>query len=200
MLHQQAADLAATFERAYTTLVDEWGYPPPLDDGDGKIDVDIGNLTLWGSAAGLAFTETAADESSGYIYVEDDALGLLSMAMHELFHLVQYASGPRSTVAAGGDGRVGRLPLPGLPADGRPRVDQPTPLADTRGAPDMSLAAPAPPVASRTTSAAATRAGILRVSGGRFGGGIVEDIFLKAQASTTRAWMGSRPSPRDAGR
>ena len=56
---QRAGDLAGNLERAYSTLVSEWGYPAPLDDGDGLIDVYVTDLSAM-PAAGLAFPETAA--------------------------------------------------------------------------------------------------------------------------------------------
>ena len=39
----QASDLAAIFEHAYATELG-YGFPAPLDDGDGKIDVYIASL------------------------------------------------------------------------------------------------------------------------------------------------------------
>ena len=50
--YQQAADLAASAERAYAKIVTELGYPAPLDDGEeigivlsGSLDVHVGDAS-----------------------------------------------------------------------------------------------------------------------------------------------------------
>ena len=90
VIDQTAADVAATAERAYTAITQTYGFPPPLDDGDGKTDIWIGST---GSAdvLGLAVPDNpAASQSSGYI-VLDSVDGLSDhVVAHELFHLVQF--------------------------------------------------------------------------------------------------------------
>jgi hypothetical protein len=86
---QTAADADATAERAYTAITQTYGYPAPLDDGDGKIDIWIAST---GSAdiAGLAFPDNLTNQTSGYI-VLDSVTGLNDHVIaHELFHLVQF--------------------------------------------------------------------------------------------------------------
>ena len=193
VLHQQAADLAATFERAYTTIVTEWGYPAPLDDGDGKIDVYIANLVSYGGADGLAFTDTAANQSSGYIYIDDDALGFPSLAMHELFHLVQYGLwAPADAWLLEGTAEWAGFRFLGFPLTVDFGLDEPTPLSDTLGAPDMSL------------SCSGAACGLVDYERGgysrwhfyqylteRFGNSAVLDIFLKAKAVNDPGWSGT---------
>jgi uncharacterized protein DUF6055 len=86
---QQAADVATIAENAYNAITQTYGYPAPMDDGDGKIDIWIGST---GSAdvLGLAFPDTGANQDSGYILV-DSKTGLNAHVIaHELFHLVQF--------------------------------------------------------------------------------------------------------------
>ncbi len=89
--HQRAGDLAGNFERAYSSLVSEWGYPAPLSDGDNLIDVYVTDLAAL-NVVGLAFPETGAAQTWGYIHMDDGATNLPSVAMHELFHLVQFGN------------------------------------------------------------------------------------------------------------
>ena len=192
-LHQQAADLAATFERAYTTIVSEWGYPAPLDDGDGKIDVYVSDLATLGGADGLAFTDTGANQSSGYIYIDDEAIAIPSLAMHELFHLVQFGLwAPADPWLLEGTAEWAGFRFLGFPLTVDFGLDQPTPLADTLGAPDMSL------------SCSGAACGLADYERGgysrwhfyqylteRFGNSAVLDIFLKAKALNDPGWAGT---------
>jgi hypothetical protein len=86
---QTAADTANIAENAYTAVTQTYGYPPPMDDGDGKIDVWIGST---GSAdiTGFAFPDLLSNQTSGYILL-DSSTGLNAHTIaHELFHLVQF--------------------------------------------------------------------------------------------------------------
>jgi len=87
ILYQDAADVAALAERAYQTLVTQWGHPAPLDDGDGLIDIWVMGLT---DALGFASKEPAGNPTSGWIAI--DAIGGRTMETiaHELFHLIQF--------------------------------------------------------------------------------------------------------------
>ena len=85
---QQAASVAETAERAYSAEITSYGYPAPVDDGDGKIDIWVGDL---GGPLGVAVQETPGTQSQGYIAL-DVAGGLNEETIgHELFHLIQYA-------------------------------------------------------------------------------------------------------------
>lgn len=139
VLHQDAADLAGLLEQAYTHFVTNLGYPAPLDDGDGRIDVYVTDLSSIG-ALGVAFPDNAVAQTSGYVQIDDDMVRSSETIAHELFHLIQYSQ--RRTL----DGYVleGMAEWAGFNFVGFPlTVDvgapDPTPLGDTLGAPDMSL-------------------------------------------------------------
>jgi hypothetical protein len=88
----EASDLAETFEHAYATELG-YGFPAPLDDGDGKIDVYI--ATLDDGMLGLTFPDNAGPASSGWIAIDVGQIGAdteLHVAAHELFHLIQFAN------------------------------------------------------------------------------------------------------------
>jgi hypothetical protein len=86
---QQIGDLGGNLERAYALMTGEWGFPAPVDDGDGRIDVYVTDLDPI-KALGLAFPDTSANQTSGYIHIDDDATEVAYLATHELFHLVQF--------------------------------------------------------------------------------------------------------------
>lgn len=86
IVEQQAGDLAANLERAYELFVG-LGYPPPRDDGDGKIDVYVQPLS---GALGYAYADTGANQTSGHIWIDKKATGMPDLAAHELFHLIQF--------------------------------------------------------------------------------------------------------------
>jgi hypothetical protein len=95
----EASDFAALYEHVYATELG-YGFPAPLDDGDGKIDVYI--TTLSSGELGLAGPEglavpdnSAGPTSSGLIEIDASQLGADTEAhvlAHELFHLIQLAS------------------------------------------------------------------------------------------------------------
>jgi hypothetical protein len=86
---QMASNLAGNLERAYDTIVTEWAYPAPLSDGDAYIDVYVTDLTPLG-VGGLSFPETGANQTYGYLHIDDGQTSDAPLAMHELFHLVQF--------------------------------------------------------------------------------------------------------------
>lgn len=104
----QAGDVAAYAERAYA-LETGWGYPPPLDDGDGHIDIYLNDLSGMPGVIGYAEPDGSvpyASPDSGAIVLstptEMEAFatseGLTTQQeeqktiAHELFHLFQYAT------------------------------------------------------------------------------------------------------------
>lgn len=91
----KAADLAALGERAYATY-QAWGFATPADDGDGKVDVYVADLSgLANPPLAFADTDVVAATSSGFIVFDVRTLDRpdanLAIA-HELFHVVQFAS------------------------------------------------------------------------------------------------------------
>ena len=87
--YQQAADVAALAERAYDTLVTGWGYPAPLDDGDGLIDIWIQDLSA-DEVLGFATKEPAGNPTSGWIALDATHGRTMETVAHELFHLIQF--------------------------------------------------------------------------------------------------------------
>jgi hypothetical protein len=193
VLHQQAADLAANFERAYSTFVTEWGYPAPLDDGDGKLDVYVADLTTFGAFSGLAFTDTGANQSSGYIYMEDNATWIPSLAAHELFHLIQFGQwAPMDPWLLEGSAEWAGFRFLGFPLTVDLGLDEPTKLSDTLGAPDMSLSCSGASCGLEDYERGGySRWHFYQYLTERFGGSIVKDIFLKANAINDPGWTGS---------
>jgi hypothetical protein len=181
---QQSGDLAANLERAYSTYMTDLGYPAPLDDGDGKIDVYVTDLKTPLGPLGLAFPETAANQTAGYMLIDDDVTELANVAAHELFHLVQFGIwSPTSGWLAEGTAEWNGFRFIGFPSSLSDGFDKTYSLTDTLGMPDMSL------------SCAGTACGLDDYERGgysrwpfyeylseRFGPGVVKDIFLKAKA------------------
>src|SRR5256885_5166042 len=129
---QQAGDLLAMFENAYTQYHDVMGYPTPVDDGDGKVDVSVDDLTNVCIPYGTipASTPVPYDRWDGIIAptatpgADDIHLNATTgltypIVAHELFHLMEDAIAPgtdqwlqegtaewaavRANLAAGGD-------------------------------------------------------------------------------------------------
>lgn len=83
-----AQTVAANLETAYGVEVGSWGFAPPKDDGDGKVDVYIADT---GGHLGEAAPDVPGPATSGYIQIDPSSVGNLETAGHELFHLLQYA-------------------------------------------------------------------------------------------------------------
>jgi hypothetical protein len=180
---QQAGDLAANFERAYSTYATELGYPVPPSDGDALIDVYITDLALTG-ALGLAMTDTMANQSSAYIHVDDDAIAIPSLAAHELFHVFQFGIWtPTSPWLLEGTAEWGGFRFMGFPSSLSDDQGQLYPLTDTLGAPDMSLNCGGNACGlSAYEVGGYSRWHFYEYLSERFGPAIVKDIFLKAKA------------------
>ena len=140
VIHQDAADLAGNLEQAYSTMIGDWGYPAPLDDGDGKIDVFVVDLSAQGFL-GLAWTDNpAANQSSGYLYIDDNSVRDLRVAAHELFHLVQAGLwAPMDDYVSEATAEWAAFRVLGFPLTVDMGEEDPVPLAETVGPPDMSL-------------------------------------------------------------
>ncbi|MFN2471245.1 MAG: hypothetical protein ABR583_09730, partial [Gaiellaceae bacterium] len=138
ILVQQAGDLAATLERAHSTFTGSWGFPAPRDDGDGKIDVyvqDLGDLAL-----GLAFRDTGASQTSGYLHISTKAVAMADTAAHELFHLVQYGMwSPAEPWLLEATAEWAGYRFLGFPAAVADVLGDDYPLSLTLGKPDVSL-------------------------------------------------------------
>lgn len=86
-----AGDVAALAERAYSLEVGSWGYPAPLDDGDGRSDIYVVDLnSAVTHTSGAAIPDAAGPTSSGYILLDYSAGQNQHTVAHELFHLIQF--------------------------------------------------------------------------------------------------------------
>jgi hypothetical protein len=102
----QAGNIAGMLERAYA-LYSSWGYPAPVDDGDGHVDVSIDDFSAacisYGGVGALApldqwdaVISPVAPAGAGDIHLawtSDSPLSYRIVA-HELFHLVENAITP----------------------------------------------------------------------------------------------------------
>lgn len=86
---QTAGDLAALAERAYDTFVTNWGYPAPLNDGDGKTDIWVQDLSA-SDILGLASADAAGNTSTAWISIDVAAATSQAVIAHELLHAIQY--------------------------------------------------------------------------------------------------------------
>jgi hypothetical protein len=106
---QQAGDLLAMFEEAYRQFHDVMGYPAPVDDGDGRVDVSVDDFTHACIPYGTIPVSTplpydrwdAIVAPNGTPGSDDIHLNALSgqtfhIASHELFHLMEDAIAPGS--------------------------------------------------------------------------------------------------------
>ena len=179
---QRAGDLAGNFERAYTSLVSEWGYPAPLSDGDSLIDVYVTDLSAI-PAAGLAFPETAGAQTWGYIHMDDGSTNLPSVAMHELFHLVQYGIWSHmdpSVLEASAEWAGFRFI--GFPLAVDFGGTSPVPLLETVGLPDMSLTCNGESCGATDYEAQGySRWHFFEFLSERFGSGTVNDLFQRGK-------------------
>ncbi|TML98314.1 MAG: hypothetical protein E6G03_00485 [Actinobacteria bacterium] len=129
---QSAGDLLGMFERAYTQFHSVMGYPTPVDDGDGKVDVSVDDFTNVCIPYGTIppATPVPYDRWDGIIAptatpgADDIHLNATTgltypIVAHELFHLMEDAIAPgtdqwlqegtaewaavRANLAAGGD-------------------------------------------------------------------------------------------------
>ena len=85
---QSAAHIGEVLEAALARETGEWGWPAPLDDGDGKVDVYLFPQV---GIEGAANPDPGPRPASGWMQFGADASDLV-MA-HELLHVLQYAIG-----------------------------------------------------------------------------------------------------------
>jgi hypothetical protein len=90
-----AGDIAALAERAYTAEVVTDGFPAPLNDGDGKTDIYVVDLSAL-SALGLTTADNpGAATSSSYIQLDGTSKELAfsqHVIAHEFFHTIQVST------------------------------------------------------------------------------------------------------------
>ncbi len=86
-----ARRVAANAERVWSVEVDGWGYPAPLDDGDGRVDIDVFRFTS--GYAGDAYplsTHRRAWQFPGRIELNAAFATNLGVLGHEFFHVLQF--------------------------------------------------------------------------------------------------------------
>lgn len=86
---QTAGDLAALAERAYDTFVTSWGYPAPLNDGDGKTDIWVQDLSA-SKILGRASADAAGNTSTAWLAIDVTAAKSQAVIAHEVLHAIQY--------------------------------------------------------------------------------------------------------------
>jgi hypothetical protein len=87
-----AQTVADNLEHAYAVEVGSWGFSPPVNDGDGKVDVYVADT---GGNLGEAAPDHPGPATSGYIQIDPASAGDAETAAHELFHILQYAMDSR---------------------------------------------------------------------------------------------------------
>ena len=85
---QSAAHVGEVLEAALARETGEWGWPAPVDDGDGKVDVYLFPQV---GIEGAANPDPGPRPASGWMQFAADASDLVTA--HELLHVLQYAIG-----------------------------------------------------------------------------------------------------------
>ena len=174
--YQEAADLAAILEEARAALV-AWGYPLPLDDGDGRIDVWVADLRQPGeteaSILGMAVSDTTGLQSSGYVVVHFTEVRSRETLMHELFHLSQNATWRRMSQwlkEATAQWAGHRFAGFGAVSDA------------ALGPPDLSLDCASPGCGTAFVERGYTRWPFFQYAAERYGSAFVQEVFTRGQA------------------
>ncbi len=87
ILDQDAGDLAALAEEAYATLLG-WGYPAPLDDGDGRVDIWVQDQPDDGMI-GFASPDGVGSTSTAWISIDPTMVRSRHVIAHEVLHAIQ---------------------------------------------------------------------------------------------------------------
>jgi hypothetical protein len=129
---QAAGDLLVLAEKAYAGLA-ALGYPPPLDDGDGRIDVFVVDLPA-GRFGFAAPDNPFAAQSSAWIVLDPDFATSVHPIAHEVYHVTQFAiwTGTQTWLSEATAEWAG-LRLAGYPAYGLSMFDAPGVTLDCDG-------------------------------------------------------------------
>jgi hypothetical protein len=90
-----AGDIAALAERAYNAEVVVDGFPAPLDDGDGKTDIYVTDLSTFNVIGRTSVDNPGAAQSSSYIELDGNQKELAfsqHVIAHEFFHTIQLST------------------------------------------------------------------------------------------------------------
>ena len=182
---QIAGDLAANAERAYSTLVTDWGYPAPLDDGDGRTDIWVQDLSTLG-ALGLAAQDAPGNTGTGWITLDVTAAGSLAVVAHELMHLIQYSQ----WITADAWLLEGTAEWAGFAVSGYSPFGSTIP--NTVGAPDMSLDCDSDACGNDYYETGGySRWPFFEYLSDRFGIGVVKDVFARGAVLADPAQTGA---------
>lgn len=181
---QQIGELAGNLERAYTLMTGEWGFPAPLDDGDGLVDVYVTDLDPV-KALGLAFPDAGTNQTSGYIHIDDDATELAELATHELFHLVQFGIwAPMEGWLAEATAEWAGFRFLDFPSILKDKEGEDVPITDVLGMPDMSVDCDGDGCGlSEYEDGGYSRWHFFQYIHEKIGTGVVEDIFDRARTT-----------------
>ena len=151
----------ATSSARTATIIGEWGYPAPLDDGDGQDRRLRRRPRRPGRARPRLRGRPAATQTSGYIYIDDDATRPPRRGARALPPRPVRVWARWTTTCSRRRAEWAAFRLLGFPLAVDFGEDEPVPLAETVGLPDMSLTCAAADACGldRLRGAAATRAG-----------------------------------------
>jgi hypothetical protein len=92
ILPSRAQAMSDAAERAYTVEVGDWGFPAPIDDGDGRTDVYVYQDEKTGGSAltHIDWPPPAGTRTSSAWFSVPRGVGAFVIA-HEFFHVLQYA-------------------------------------------------------------------------------------------------------------
>ena len=182
---QQAGDLGTAAERAYATYVTTWGYPPPLDDGDGKVDIWV--LDLQTATPGLlAYVEpdAATNPSTSWMAIDARVVNpeqAQHVVAHELLHVLQVGT----WLPADGWLLEGSAEWGGFAVDGYRDVE------GSIGHPDMSLDCDGDSCGDDDYEAGGySRWPFFQYLSERFGNTIVRDVLAKGASLADPAKTG----------
>lgn len=181
---QQIGELAGNLERAYALFTGEWGFPAPVNDGDGRVDVYVTDLDPV-KALGLAFPDTGANQTSGYMHIDDDATELADLAAHELFHLVQFGIwAPAEGWLLESTAEWAGFRFIDFPSVLKDKDGGDIPLQASLGMPDMSVDCDGDACGiSEYEDGGYSRWHFFQYVNERLGSGVVEDVFDRAKAA-----------------
>jgi hypothetical protein len=181
---QIAGDLGALAERAYSTLVTDWGYPAPLNDGDARTDVWV--QALGDDVLGLATPDVGGTTDTGWIAIDPTAATSAAVIAHELMHVIQYGQWiPADSWLLEGTAEWAGFITSGYQPFGGS-------ILATRNFPDMSLDCVGPACGNDLYETEGySRWPFFEYMSDRFGVGFVKDVLARGAALNDPAQTGA---------
>lgn len=184
IVQQDAGELAANAERAYATIVGAWGYPAPLNDGDGKVDIWVQNLNP-ASTGTVAFVspDAAGNVSTSWMAVDPSVVRSQHVVAHELLHVLQVGT----WIPADGWLLEGTAEWGGFAVDGYAGTE------GSIGAPDMSLDCDSDSCGDDGYETGGySRWPFFQYASERFGNAFARDVFAKGATLADPAKTGAQ--------